>query len=120
MISVTDVLNALSLYPDTENFSEAQLKHFAETGLNFVKSRLRDNVDESNPLILETAAVVAHYNFFVGTPGTADRYESYKAGDMTIRRNLLKELQFEKEILATALSNAASILVDKEFCFIGS
>lgn len=120
MITVSDVYNALTLYSDTEGFSESKLTAYAESGLNYVKGRLRDDADESNPLILETACAVAHYNFFLGALGSSDRYESYKAGDMTIRRNIQKELKFEKEVLVTALANAASILTDTEFCVIVS
>lgn len=120
MISVADVYNALTLYSDTEGFSESQLTSFSEMGLSFVKRRLKDGVDESDPLILKTAGIVAHYYFFVGTVGSSDKYESYKAGDMTISRNITKELQFEKEVLIGALADAASILTDREFCFIAS
>lgn len=120
MVSVADVYNALTLYSDTEGFSEEQLTSYAESGLDFVKGRLRDDADETDPLILRTATVVAHYNFFLGTISSSDRYESYKAGDMTIRRNLSKEFQIEKEVLMNALVDAASILTDKGFCFIVS
>ena len=120
MVSAADVYNALKSYADTEGFSEAQLTAFAEAGLSFVKGRLRDGVNENDPLILRTATVVAHYNFFIGTISSSDRYESYKAGDMTIRRNLAKEFQIEKEVLMNALVDAAEILTDKGFCFIVS
>ena len=120
MVSVSDVCNALKTYSDTEGFSESQLNSFAEAGLSFVKGRLRDDADETDPLILRTATVVAHYNFFLGTISSSDRYESYKAGDMTVRRSLQKEFQIEKEVLINALCEAADILTDKGFCFIVS
>lgn len=120
MVSVTDVCNALKNYSDTEGVSESQLLSFAEAGLSFVKGRLRKDADETDPLILRTATVIAHYNFFLGTISSSDRYESYKAGDMTVRRSLQKEFQIEKEVLMNALVDAASILTDKGFCFIVS
>ena len=107
MVTVTDVYNALKNYSDTEGVSESQLTSFAEAGLNFVKGRLRDDSDENSPLILRTIS-------------STDRYESYKAGDMTIRRNISKEFQIEKEVLINALCEAADILTDKGFCFIVS
>lgn len=116
MITVSDVLGALTLYSDTENFSQEKLTSFAAIGLAFINERLKDNADENNPVLLKAAAAVAHYHFFIGAISSSDRYESYKAGDMTIRRNILKELQFEKEALSAALSDAASILTDTEFC----
>ena len=118
MIKVSDILSALTLYSDTEGFPEEKLTSYAEIGLNYVKNRLKDGADENSPLVLETATAVAHYYFFVGAIGSSDRYESYKAGDMTIRRNIKKELDFEKEVLLTAFANAASILTDTEFCAI--
>lgn len=120
MVSVTDVCNALKNYSDTEGVSESQLLSFAEAGLSFIKGRLRKDADETDPLIIRTATVVAHYNFFLGTISSSDRYESYKAGDMTVRRSLQKEFQIEKEVLMNALVDAASILTDKGFCFIVS
>lgn len=120
MISAADVSNALKSYSDTEGFSESQLSSFAEAGLSFVKGRLREGVDENHPLILRTATVVAHYNFFLGTISSSDRYESYKAGDMTVRRNISKEFQIEKEVMLNALCEAAEILTDKGFCVIVS
>ena len=120
MISAADVCNALKSYSDTEGFSESQLSSFAEAGLSFVKCRLREGVDENHPLILRTATVVAHYNFFLGTISSSDRYESYKAGDMTVRRNISKEFQIEKEVMLNALCEAAEILTDKGFCVIVS
>ncbi len=120
MISAVDVCNALKSYSDTEGFSESQLSSFAEAGLSFVKGRLREGVDENHPLILRTATVVAHYNFFLGTISSSDRYESYKAGDMTVRRNISKEFQIEKEVMLNALCEAAEILTDKGFCVIVS
>ena len=118
MITVADVLSALKLFSDTEGFSEEKLTAFSESGLNYVESRLKDGVNEADPLILETACAVAHYNFFLGALSSSDRYENYKAGDMTIRRDIKKELQFEKEVLVAALAKAASILKDTEFCVI--
>lgn len=118
MITVSDVISALSLYEDTEGFSEEKLSAAAAIGFNYVKDRLKTDADKNSPLVLETAAAVAHYHFFVGAISSSDRYESYKAGDMTIRRNIKKELEFEKEILSLALTKAASILIDTEFCAI--
>lgn len=120
MISVADVCNALKSYSDTEGFSENQLTSFAEAGLSFVKGRLKKGIDESHPLILRTATVVAHYNFFLGTISPSDRYESYKAGDMTVKRNISKEFMIEKEVLMNAICEAAEILTDKGFCVIVS
>lgn len=120
MVSVADVYNALKNYSDTEGFSEEQLISFAESGLGFVKGRLKEGTDENHPLILRTATIVAHYNFFLGTLSSSDRYESYKAGDMTVRRNISKEFLIEKEVLMNALCEAADILTDKGFCVIVS
>jgi hypothetical protein len=118
MITVSDVLSALKLYSDTKGYSEEMLSSCAATGLNYIKERLKDGAEENSPLVLEAAVSVAHYHFFLGAISSSDRYESYKAGDMTIRRNISKELQFEKEVLVCALSKAASILTDTEFCVI--
>ena len=120
MITVSDVIGALSLYSDTKDCSAEKLTAFATAGLDYVKSRLKDTADENSPLIIETAAAVAHYHFFLGAISSSDRYESYKAGDMTVRRNISKEFQIEKEVMLNALCEAAEILTDKGFCVIVS
>ena len=120
MITVSDVIGALSLYSDTKDCPAEKLTAFATAGLDYVKSRLKDTADENSPLIIETAAAVAHYHFFLGAISSSDRYESYKAGDMTVRRNISKEFQIEKEVMLNALCEAAEILTDKGFCVIVS
>lgn len=120
MASVTDVYNILASYGDAQGYSEEQLTQCAEKGLQWVTARLKDGTDETDPLIAETAAVIAHYFFFVRHLCDSDKYESYKAGDMAISRDLKKELQFEQEVRAEAIAAAAHLLKDGGFCFVGS
>ncbi len=119
MASVSDVKEILLTYSDMTEFSSSQLDVACESALDWVTERLKDGTDKSNPLIERTAAAIAHYNMFFLKLTESDKYESYKAGDMTVRRNLQKELQTEKELRDTALAAASSILKDERFCFVG-
>ncbi|MEE1137940.1 MAG: hypothetical protein U0M02_05625 [Acutalibacteraceae bacterium] len=120
MASVSDVNKILCTYSDMFEFSAEQLDVACESALSWVKEHLKDEADESNPMIAITAAAIAHYNMFFLKLTESDKYENYKAGDMTVRRNLQKELQNERELRDTAIAAAASILKDERFCFIGN
>lgn len=120
MISATDVYTALLNYSDVSELTEEQLLPCCEDGLNWVVRRLRDNVDETDPLITETAAAIAHFFFFIRSLTEPDKYESYKVGDMTIKKNPQKQFETEKELRKQAIANAAPILKDGGFFFSGS
>lgn len=120
MITVDDICTALSAYSDMEGYSTEQLLPSCENGLRWVLRRLKDNVDENDPLITETAAALAHYYYFICRLADPEKYESYKIGDITIKHNPEKELKREKEMRKEAIVNAASILKDGGFFFSGN
>lgn len=120
MASVSDVNEILSTYSDMMEYSSNQLYVACESALSWVTERLKDGIDDNHPLIARTAAAIAHYNMFFLKLTESDKYESYKAGDMTIKRNLQRELQTERELRDSAIAAASSILTDGGFLFLGN
>lgn len=120
MIQTSDVLTELMNYADIEGYSESQLYPSCERGLQYVLGRLRNGVDTNNVLITHTAAAMAHFFFFMCRLAEPDKYASYKAGDLTVTRNIEKEFEFEKNLKNQALAAASEILKDGGFCFFGT
>lgn len=115
MITANDVLVALCSNYDTSDYPQEDLLSCCEAGLSWVKKRLRRNVSETDPLIVQTAAAIAHYHFFIRTLTEPEKYESYRVGDITVNSDPTKALERERIIRDNALADAASILVDGGF-----
>lgn len=120
MIQTSDVLTELMNYADIEGYSESQLCPSCERGLLWVQNKLREGVDEDNVLITHTAAALAHFFFFLCRLAEPDKYATYKAGDMSVSRNIEKEFEFEKNLRKEAIAAASEILKDGGFCFLGT
>ncbi len=115
MISVSDVYGVLCTYETSKGISSEELLPCCKRGLEWVKNRLRDDADENDPLITMTAAAIADFYFFIKRLSDIDSYESYKVGDMTIKRNPEKEMKLALEKRAFAIAEAGSILKDGGF-----
>ena len=115
MYDVVDVYNTLMTYSDMDGFNAGQLHTSCEDGLNWVNTRLREGVDENDPLILTTAGAMAHFFFFLKKLTEPDKYQNYKVGDVTVKQEPLKLFQFEKELRSQAIADACTILRDCEF-----
>ncbi len=120
MTEVSDVLTCLMNYADMEAYTAEQLQPCCERGLLWVYANLKSGADKESPLIVHTAAAMAHYYFFLTRLTETDKYETYTAGDMTVRRNLEKEMNFESRIKDEAIAAASSILTDGGFFFRGN
>lgn len=120
MIEVSDVVSCLMNYGDIEGYSEQQLYPSCERGLKWVKERLKAGTDENDVLITHTAAAVAHFFFYLCRLTEPDKYETYTAGDMTVRRNITKEMLYETRIKNEAIAAASSILNDGGFYCCGT
>lgn len=115
MITVSDVYSALCAYETSKEHTGEELFPCCERGLAWVKARLKDGTDENDPLITQTAAAIADFYFFIRRFSDTDSYESYKAGDMTVKRNPEKEMRLAIEKRALAIAEASSILKDGGF-----
>lgn len=115
MISVSDVYAALCTYESSKSYTGEELFPCCEQGLSWVKANLRDTADENDPLITQTAAAIADFYLFLKKQTEADSFESYKVGDMTVRRNMEKELIIAEKKRDIAIARAHSILNDGGF-----
>ncbi len=115
MISVSDVYAALCTYESSKSYTGEELFPCCEQGLSWVKANLRDTADENDPLITQTAAAIADFYLFLKKQTEADSFESYKVGDMTVRRNMEKELIIAEKKRDIAIARAQSILNDGGF-----
>ena len=88
-----------------------------DRALQDVNARRRADVSENAPLVAQTAAALARYSLFLQSMSDADRFDSFKAGDLTVTRDSQKELSLERLILQEALARAAEILTDRGFFF---
>ena len=120
MIQVSEVMELLMNYADMEGYSDEQVLPSCERGVQWVTQRLRSGAENNKELINHTAAALAHYFFFLCRLSEPDKYDTYKAGDMSIKRNLEKELLYETEIRNQAIAAASEILEDGGFCFCGA
>lgn len=115
MYTADDVCFKLCDYADMSAFSNNQLMPSCINALNWVNARLKSGVDEDDPLILSTAVALAHYFFFICRLSDPDKYESYKVGDVTVRKEPLKLYQIENELRRQAIADASPILKDCGF-----
>ena len=115
MISVSDVYAALCTYESSKAYTSEELFPCCEQGLSWVRSNLRDTADENDPLITLTAAAIADFYLFLKKQTETDAYESYKVGDMTVRRNIEKELLIAEKKRDMAIARAHHILNDGGF-----
>lgn len=88
-----------------------------DRALQDVLARCKEGVSEDSPLIAVTAAAIARYQLFLRAMSDADRFETFKAGDLSVTRDSQKELELERLILEQALARAAEILTDRGFFF---
>ena len=115
MVSVSDVYAVLCTYETSKGFTSQELLPSCRRGLQWVKNRLKDDADENDPLIAPTAAAIANFFFFITRLSDTDTFESYKVGDMTIKRNPEKELKLALQKRSMAIAEASSILQDTGF-----
>ncbi len=115
MINVSDVYSVLCTYENAKAFSSDELFPLCSRGLDWVKARLKDDADENDPLIAVTAAAIADFYVFLMSLSEVDSYESYKVGDMTIKRNPEKEIKLAMQKRSLAIAEAGSILKDGGF-----
>ena len=80
-----------------------------------MNENLRDSADKDSPLIVSTAAAVADFILFLKKQTETDAYESYKVGDITVRRNAERELRTAERKRDLAIARAHSILKDGGF-----
>lgn len=100
-----------------EDMSQKDIMPACETAVLWLKRHIKDGADGDSPLACKTAAAMARFYIFVSLMGKNDSYGSFKVGDVTVKRDLQKEYEIEKELRTQALCDAAEILKDGGFYF---
>lgn len=113
--SVCSSLTASGIFPD---LTTEELLPFCQRAVEWLLRNMKDDADSSSLLALKTAEAVARYNIFTSRIGVTESYGSFKVGDMTLKRDVVKEYEIEKALYTEALCEAAEILKDGGFCFV--
>ena len=117
-----DATQVVALLRDNRLFEETDegvLLRAAVRALGAVKDRLRNDVADTDVRIAVTAAALARYQLFADSLESAERFSSFRAGDLTIQRDLKAEYAAERALRDEALAQAAPILKDGGF-FVGA
>lgn len=117
MTDASTVFALVKEYTDIEDMKAEEILPLCQRAIDFVFLKLKPLVDRNLPLVAETAAAVARYYIFTKKAGETRRFQKYKVGDVSMERNLEKELMAEKQMYREALANAAEILKDGGFYF---
>ena len=110
MLDPTEVCAILKEHADLEDVPVTQLLPICKRALCFVERLRTEDVDSDSPRIAALAAAEARVQLFVRMLSAPDRFRSYKAGDMTIQRDLEKEFAIEKALRDEAFLKSADIL----------
>ena len=115
-----DATQVLAILRDNRLFDETDegvLLRAAARALAEVKDRLRPDADESDPLVAQTAAALARFRLFTELTENGERFAGFRAGDVTVNRDLRVELETERALRDEALCAAAPLLRDGGFFF---
>lgn len=115
-----DATQVLAILRDNRLFDEtdeALLLRAAARALGELKARLRPEADESDPRVVATAAALARFRLFTELAENGERFASFKAGDITVHRDLKAEFETERALRDEALACAAPLLRDGGFFF---
>jgi hypothetical protein len=115
-----DATQVLALLRDNRLFDETDegvLLRACVRALGEVREKLRDGVDEGDLRIASAAAALARFRLFCAMLERGERFSGFKAGDMTVSRDLKGEFAAERALRDEALVDAAPILRDGGFFF---
>lgn len=100
--------------------SDDKIRASCRQAVDWLARHLKETADSESDLALRTAAAMARFYIFVINMGESRSYENFKVGDMTVKRDLQKEYEIEKELRTRALCDAAEILKDGGFYFVSN
>lgn len=111
---VCSSLEAEGIFPD---LTAEELMPFCQRATRWLMVNLKDDADSDSFIAQRTAEAVARYYVFTGKIASTESCGNFKVGDMTIKRDIAKEYEIEKELYKNALCEAAEILKDGGFYF---
>lgn len=111
---VCEELVSLGAYND---YTAETLLPFCTQAVNWLARHIKEDADSNGDLALRTAMAMARFYIFVNSLSATESYGNFKLGDMTLKRDIQKEYEIEKELRYRALCEAAEILKDGGFYF---
>lgn len=108
MITQWSVLSLLKQLTDIGEEEEKLCLGIALSSLERVQSRLRADADMDDVRIAQAAAGLAYYALCVRRAGNSDGVESFKAGDITVKRARTAHLNSRRPC-ATLLSPSSRL-----------
>ncbi len=114
MLSALDVFNFLSENgEDTAEDSKA-LMNACKKAVLWLESNLKKDTDPKSEKVLWTVSAMAKYLYFLEKAG---EMKSFKAGDITVSRDIKAELESRKLLLDGMLCACHDVFEDGGFCF---
>ncbi|MFI3140765.1 MAG: hypothetical protein R3Y27_00480 [Clostridia bacterium] len=117
MITTNDVYTQFLLYSDLDDLDEDTAMIYCEHGLDWIRRHLKDDADEDDSRLAVAASALAHFYLFSKRITETDRYSSYTAGDMTVKRSLSQDFELETQMRDHALAQIYDLLKDGGFYF---
>lgn len=114
MPEAIDLCNYISLHDDVDEDERAKLLSCCKRAVTWLSKNLRSDADPDSEEAFLAAAAVAKFNFFCDNLGQA---KSFKAGDITVNRDISAEYQAQTVILENTLAQFHDILEDGGFYF---
>ena len=115
MITQWSVLSLLKQLTDIGEGEEKVCLGIALSSLERVNSRLRADADRDDVRIAQAAAGLAYYALGVRRAGNSDGVESFKAGDITVKKSADSSLKFAASGRDAALAELTPLLSDDGF-----
>lgn len=86
-----------------------------DNALDWVMRRKRDDIAESDPRLAYAAAAVAYYNYALSRLTDSDDPRDFKAGDISVRKNINDDLLVAEKFKESRLAEVSDILKDTQF-----
>ena len=115
MIEAIDICAVLKENSAFESIAPEAILPVCNRVLQALEARVREDADQDDVRLLMLAAALARYELITLLLSQSDRFSSWKAGDITIQKDLQKEMRFERELRDEALAAAAQLLKDGGF-----
>lgn len=112
----SDVYSQLLLIvtPDTSEGTD-KLLSLCENALDWVMKRKRGSIPDHDSRIAYGAAAIAYYNYALSRLTDMSDPRDFKAGDVTIKKNIMEDVSVAEKLRDMRLSEISDILVDTQF-----
>lgn len=112
----SDVYSQLLLIVTPSESEETdKILSLCDNALDWVMKRKRDDIDDEDTRIPYVASAIAYYNYALSRMTDFEDPRSFKAGDVTVKKEILEDLEVAEKLKAARLSEVSDILADRGF-----